>query len=982
MGEDYKNVPNKELNFSFVAIMKNEANTLPRLFESIKPLLEIGLDFVILDTGSSDGSAELARSLGARVIEVGPKFIEEISEEVADAINKQFVVGDEPPIIRAGDRLFNFAEARNHVVSFAKNDFVFTLDCDEAYSKFDIDYIVNLINSGHTQFEYEFVYAHDEFGRPAFQFVQSKAYDRRVSKWTGKVHEVLQRYSGESKVAYIPEAFIKLEHWQEPGKEHRGNYLTGLGLDCYLNPNNDRNSHYLARELMYTGRFNSAIKEFSRHIEFNGWPAEKAQSMIYMGDCYGSLGNLNEQLSWYHKAFACDPTRREALIKAATVYKNNKNWWTAMVYAKASLEIPQNSYYGNDVAMYRHVPHEILYECYGWLGVIDKAQEALWQCLQYSPYNLKFLRDTQFYFEYPSSMVDGWMTFEEQTYLYNLAKSFNGGKIAEVGSWKGRSSQALLTGNKDGLVCCVDTWRGSTCDFDDTKWLAQEEDIFAQFKANTAKFSNLKIVQKESVEGAKEFPDKYFDAVFIDAGHDYKNVTADIKAWLPKVKDGGILCGHDYMPNTWQEVIEAVDDMLGKPDEIHGTIWVKHIDRSKEKKIEIPKTIYTCWFNESGEIPPHIQKCINSQRNVEGYKHVLLTLKDVDSTDPYVYQCLNSPHIKEKWTKLKDYIQMGTLYQQGGWFLDADVEILPGKNFDAYASNEFVAGIEFNGTIPNSIIMGSAVLGARPRCHILYEALSTVVSKFRGDDNLCYESSLDILTPLCLKYPDTAKLLPSDVFYPYNHQTGTTNITDNTICIHKFYKSWILPSIDIIIPHVKNTREEGLNKCLESIKNSDYPSNLINVIINEDDDTVPNKLAKSVRESSSEYIIYAADDIEFYPSTIRTAVEYALRENKALISFNEGELLPDAGNICTHFLIKRAFIPYLGGEIFDTRLHHVGVDNLLWHRASRLNQAAYCEAAKIEHNHFSKNRNLYDSVYAEGWKNILSDRQKLNELLI
>jgi len=63
---------------------------------------------------------------------------------------------------------------------------------------------------------------------------------------------------------------------------------------------------------------------------------------------------------------------------------------------------------------------------------------------------------------------------------------------------------------------------------------------------------------KTSLEAAKEIPDGCLDFVYIDANHRYFEVAQDIRAWLPKVRPGGIICGHDYFSHG--SVKKAVDD--------------------------------------------------------------------------------------------------------------------------------------------------------------------------------------------------------------------------------------------------------------------------------------------------------------------------------------------------------------------------------------------------------------------------------------
>lgn len=558
--------------FSIVIITKNEEKTLPKLNKSLKEFLERGGEVVLVDTGSSDSTVKLAKEYGYNVAEVGEKFISVIDDSLAEKINSRFVVDNEEDIVKAGNRLFDFAAARNYATSLASNNFIITLDADEAYSVFNIDKINELIDQGYEQLEYSFCYAHDHRGNPAIEFIQSKAFDRRKVKWVNKVHEVL---SGENaKRILLDKSICYLEHWQEQGKEHRGNYLVGLALDCLENPENDRNSHYLGRELLYTGRYKSAIKELKRHIEFNAWPAERAQSAIFVADAYGIIGNKDEQTKWYSKAYDIDPNRRESLIKLAQFYQKMNNHRAANTYAEAALTIPFTDYYANDMSHYKDVPHAILYHAKGWLGDIKGAQEHIMKALDYQPQHPKYLADTKYYFEYPDQGIEGWMTFRELQFLYDKAKLMN--SICEIGSWRGRSTCALLSGLKNGKVTAVDTFLGSSGEDDIHSHQVKNDAVYKDFINNTKDFNNLIVKRTNSLQEAINTADYQYDMIFIDASHQYIDIKKDLVAWKNKAKR--LICGHDFC-DAWPGVKQAVKEEIGEIDGIEGTIWYKFLDQ-------------------------------------------------------------------------------------------------------------------------------------------------------------------------------------------------------------------------------------------------------------------------------------------------------------------------------------------------------------------------------------------------------------------
>ena len=163
-----------------------------------------------------------------------------------------------------------------------------------------------------------------------------------------------------------------------------------------------------------------------------------------------------------------------------------------------------------------------------------------------------------------SNFGENWFSYPN---LYSsMVKKFNSGsKFVEVGSWKGMSSAFMATeianSEKDISFCCIDSWEGSIehREFKDLK------DIYHIFITNMRPlekyFSHIK---ERSLNAVNLFEDNSLDFVFIDASHEYEDVKNDILAWLPKVKRGGILAGHDYYVNQdwFSGVKKAVNEIF------------------------------------------------------------------------------------------------------------------------------------------------------------------------------------------------------------------------------------------------------------------------------------------------------------------------------------------------------------------------------------------------------------------------------------
>lgn len=98
----------------------------------------------------------------------------------------------------------------------------------------------------------------------------------------------------------------------------------------------------------------------------------------------------------------------------------------------------------------------------------------------------------------------------------------------------------------------------------------------------------FKMMVMDTVAASKLFEDEFFDFVFIDADHSYPGVFDDIVSWVPKVKLGGLITGHDI---NLESVRNAVADTIGNyttEGERWNNIWwaqktIKNSDLTKKE---------------------------------------------------------------------------------------------------------------------------------------------------------------------------------------------------------------------------------------------------------------------------------------------------------------------------------------------------------------------------------------------------------------
>jgi len=181
----------------------------------------------------------------------------------------------------------------------------------------------------------------------------------------------------------------------------------------------------------------------------------------------------------------------------------------------------------------------------------------------------------------------GWFSRGDITAYKSLYEQLPAGsRAAELGVWQGRSlcSVAEVILRKNLQVHAVDTFRGTPGEFHivhdcDGKLRQKFESNLVQF--GIAEHVVIHVGSTKCV--AQEMDAGSLHLAFIDADHSYERVFSDIKAWLPKVKVGGILCGHDYSRagNAHVGVRQALDDLIGLDKVIvfpDSLIWAHRLE--------------------------------------------------------------------------------------------------------------------------------------------------------------------------------------------------------------------------------------------------------------------------------------------------------------------------------------------------------------------------------------------------------------------
>lgn len=209
----------------------------------------------------------------------------------------------------------------------------------------------------------------------------------------------------------------------------------------------------------------------------------------------------------------------------------------------------------------------------------------------------------------------------------------------------------------------------------------------------------------------------------------------------------------------------------------------------------IPKKIHFCWLSND-PFPEKIQKCLDSwMKYLPDYEFVHWDKQKLDTLNS---KWANEAFDNKKYAFAADFIRCYSVYNEGGIYLDTDVEVC--KSFDPMLKHHSFMGLDSNGDLE------AAVFGAEPHAEWLKKALD-----FYKDRNFVnIDGTFNIVTmPNVFKsvlsdiLPDNVSsitkektfskftLYPKDYFSPKDYTTGIIKRTKNTVCIHHFTAAWL-----------------------------------------------------------------------------------------------------------------------------------------------------------------------------------------------
>jgi tetratricopeptide (TPR) repeat protein len=345
------------MKIAVYAISKNEEQFVKRFCESAKDADLI----LIADTGSTDKTAELAKSCGAKVHDI--------------YINP-----------------WRFDLARDTALALIPSDYdvCISLDLDEVLEPGWRKEIERVWKPETTRLRYKF-----DWGC-GISFYYEKIHHRKGYHWHHPVHEY-PRADGRITEVYAQTDKLLVSHHPDSSKS-RGQYLPLLELAVKEDPKCPRNAFYYARELTFYGKWLDAVVALNKYLEMPeaNWINERCYALRLLAKSYEALGQ--DGIPYLQKACQEAPNTREPWVELAEIYYTRNMWQECYDNVLQALKITDKALvYTMNPEVWGAKPHDLLaISAYN----LDKYDDAIRHgelALQLDPDNTRLKTNLDYY---------------------------------------------------------------------------------------------------------------------------------------------------------------------------------------------------------------------------------------------------------------------------------------------------------------------------------------------------------------------------------------------------------------------------------------------------------------------------------------------------------------------------------------------------------------------------------------------------------
>ena len=350
-------------------IVKNEEKVLGRVLESAKKFAD---EIIIVDTGSTDKTKDIAKAFTDKIFDF--------------------------------EWIDDFAAARNYSFSLAEKEYVTWLDADDVITDTDVQKMTKLKEKLETDKAdavfCPYVAATDGDGKPIFTYYRERVLKRKTCpKWEGFIHECI---AAKGKIIY--DDFTVYHRKSEEKSEAQKDrnlliFIKNIAKGAKLTP---RDNFYYGRELYYNGMYDEALAVLERGLDRKELSTANAvESCKIISYCLSQKGDGHSALNALFKSFSFGEPRSSVLCRIGEIFKENKEYKTAIFWYKAALLSADHAKDGDfELPETREIiPLIELCYCYYKIGDIKAALYYHGRAKEVSPahpsviYNDKFFKN-------------------------------------------------------------------------------------------------------------------------------------------------------------------------------------------------------------------------------------------------------------------------------------------------------------------------------------------------------------------------------------------------------------------------------------------------------------------------------------------------------------------------------------------------------------------------------------------------------------